>query len=240
MADQEPPTPLASPIPPSEVKAPELEGPMIAELQARIAGLEAKYQKEVGDRDRGLLKQDKVLKETREELRASLDALARKTFGEEEPAEESEYQRWQKKHGVPSSPPITSTPALTEAHLIASGRMIETAEAFKVAFANPPSDVDSLVAEVNALYGDNPTGAAERWRTGLQKRADSLKAKAEETEKAKAEEAERKAKLGQRDTSPPTGGSQGTYQAIRDAWMKNPNDPANLNAYIEARRARGI
>ena len=211
-------------------------GPTIEQFQAEIEAWQVKYKKEVGDRDRGNAR----LATEVERLKKSTDSLARRTLDAGEPPdEETEYQKW-KKEPSDASPENPSQSVFTSDQILASGRMMAIAEEYEIDWLKPPADISPLLQEVNGLYTDNPLEAAKVWKEGLKKRAAGRKAKAEADAKAKKEEAEKRAKSGTRDTSTSTGGAQGSYEVIRDAWIKNPNDPGTRAAYLEARRARGV
>lgn len=227
---------------PPAAEAQALTGPTVADLQAQIADLQTKYSKEVGDRDRGMARQADTLKQLTERLSVAeqaADALARQTFGEETTPVDSEYQKWRNQHPAPKTTQPKERP-LTPDQAISIGEMKATAKYYQVDYTNPPGELVDVINQVTTLFETDPQKATEVWENGLKKRDVEIKAKAEAEAKIKKEEAEKKAKLGVRDNSTSTGGAGGSYQAIRDAWMKNPNDPATKQAYLEARQARGV
>lgn len=216
-------------------------GPSEAEvLKAEIADLKGKYSKEVGDRDRGNARLATELKELRGRLEIAekgADSLARKFHGVEEQPE-SEYEQWRKQHSY-KQPESQEVPRSHE-HVLAIGAMRANAKTYGVDYDKPPEELAEVIKEVTASFQTDPTEASEIWETGLKKRDANLKAKAEMEAKTKKDEAEKKAKLGTRDSSTSTGGGQGNWESIRDAFNKNPTDPLISRTYLEARRARGI
>lgn len=225
-------------------EAEKLVGPSVVEVQAQLKALEEKYAREVGDRDRGnarLAQEVKQLKGRLENTQKATDSLARRTFGVEE-IPEGEYDQWRKAHNPPeetNEPP--PEPKLTQAQLIATGQLRAIAEHYNLDATNPPADLKETLEEItNLYYSGDPQKAVTKWKEDLKKRDSELKAKAEAEAKVKKEEAEKKAKSGSRDTSTSTGGSQSSYEAIRDAYIKQPNDPATRRAYLEARQQRGV
>ena len=78
-------------------------GPTVEQLQAKIEAWEAKYAKEVGDRDRGNARLSKEVGDLREELkftRKGTEALATLALGSEDiPAVETDKQKWTREYG---------------------------------------------------------------------------------------------------------------------------------------------
>lgn len=229
--------------PPPGAEAVTPAGPTVADLQAKIADWEIRYGKEVGDREKGLVRQSKELKDLNDRLLAAeraAEALAKRTFGVEDVAtEETEYEKWQRERKVPASqnPPPVANPD----QLLASGKMIALAELYGVDYESPPAELAATIKEMTTLYySDNPDDAVKKWKSALKKRDDEIKTKADIEQKAKKVEVEKISRLGVRDTSTSTGGGTGTYADIAAAWMKDPNNPVIKQRYLEARQARGV
>jgi len=213
-------------------------GPTVEELKTQLTALEGKYTKEVADKDRGNARLAKEI----DTLKRAIQPLARRTFGEEDEPVETEYQRWQRElaAGDKADSP-QPTQQVTQAQRDTTIRLQTLADEYGVDYANPPVELSGVIDELaNLYYSDKPDGAVKVWKAGLAKMRTDKQTTADKEAKAKQADAERKAEQGQRDTTPSTGGGASSYEGIRDAWMKNPNDPGAYAAYVEARRARGI
>lgn len=147
-------------------------GPTVEQLEAKLNALEAKYKKEVGDRDRGSARQAGEIEKLKGQLAKAIKgsvALARRTFGEEEtPPEETEFQKWQREHGEDSQPTPPTPPKQTPAQRDVSVALNTLAEEYGVDTNNPPAELNGVMAEMVPLYdSETPEKAVEVWRAAL-------------------------------------------------------------------------
>lgn len=95
-----------------------------------------------------------------------------------------------------------------------------------------PEDAD-FISKINA-FADRLAEAT------TEKEMELLVALEEKGIKTEAEAEPRKPKRTRPDSGLPSASGEGSWESIRDAYIENPNDPKTRDAYLKARRERGV